>query len=1237
MRLPVVQICLSRRFSTNGSPVGGMKRGMVRHELRSPELGELLQHAEWLRGLAARLVRGDDADDVVQDTWAAAVRSPPSEREGGARPWLAQVARNVARRRWRSDSARRVREEVVGTAADPVASPEELVARAQLHRRLADHVLALDEPFRSTILLRYFEARTAAEIARTSGVPEGTVRWRIKVAVDRLCARLDEEHGGDRRRWCAVLAPSLSAGKIGAPPPGAVAASSPAPGPTMAAGHTVAAGGAAAAPAIVGDGSRARGRGLLVSAAVVATVAAVLLLAWRDDGGTSSARARSLRRPVPIARVVIPGGDHVAAAGIEGVVTTPGRQAVAGAVVALACVRVGDDSPTAPATATAVTDGFGRYAFEAVQRGPCQLTATARGFQAAASPLVPVVVGKRQTVDLSLTAGGLVLSGRVLDEGGGAIPGAVVTAGFGYPWYFTSLVSGRPQRRLVAIADEQGRFELTLEPREYTLRADAGGYTPLDTSVALTRNLSRDLALAPAARVEGRVIGSENRQPVSDADVTASLVGQVGGTASRARTDADGRFKIDDVPGGTLSLRVRKADGNLHGSALVAVAPTQVAQGVEIEAARGLTISGTVVDQASHPASGVRVETFEHSGGSAARDVTDASGRFTVGVPGAGHYLVAAMTAGMGEGRARLSVEVGTTGARDVRLVMAEPAAGGVVSGQVLAADGRPAAGALVRAESLSQGGGMPFAVIEADAQGSFNLEQLPTMPFRLVAWHPRHGFAEMDASPSVSSQAAPMLVRLAAGASIGGRVSYDDGAPAANVSVAVTRQEGSVLYDSASTDETGHFLIRSLAPGRYTVRASRKVGPGNIWTAHQEPWLKLVDVPAGDQSVSVDLMVRRGGKVIAGTAVLADGRPAAGARIVGHGAANGKGWRPFGRHVQHAISADDDGRWRLDDVEDDTYQVFASFPGVPDADVTNVVAGRHDVRLVFLAPASIGGAVATADGRPVTDYNLSVIPGKPVSETPAAQAQRMDAQQRMRPMRVRDSHGNFRVEALAPGAYDLKVTSHNGSASASLVLATGEDRTAVRLTVGLPTNIQGKVVEWETNAPLAALTVFASGAGNTLASATTQEDGSFDLRGLAGGGRVTVATQSSSREDRVPESVTVELPPKGGSIDAGTLRLMKGDWRARARDSGEIGVHFERLPRVNSARIEAVKPDSAAARAGLQPGDVIAAVNGRDLSGLGPGAVQHLMQHPPGTKVDLVVVTANGMRRSATIEPRAR
>ena len=171
-------------------------------------IDELLAHADWLRRLAAHVVRdAGGADDVVQETWLAALRAPP-RRDRPAEPWLGEVLRNFARRALRTERARSRREDQAQAFAPTAApSPEWLLERAQTQRLLVELVAALDEPYRATVLLRYYEGLSAAEIARAQGIPAGTVRWRLKEGLDRLRAALDARHAGDRRAWILLMTP----------------------------------------------------------------------------------------------------------------------------------------------------------------------------------------------------------------------------------------------------------------------------------------------------------------------------------------------------------------------------------------------------------------------------------------------------------------------------------------------------------------------------------------------------------------------------------------------------------------------------------------------------------------------------------------------------------------------------------------------------------------------------------------------------------------------------------------------------------------------------------------------------------------------------------------------------------------------------------------------------------------------------------------------------------------------
>lgn len=185
-----------------------------------PRLEALLEHAEWARGLAGRLVAdAARADDVVQSALAAAAKSPPRDATN-LRGWLGQVVRNAARTVGREEGRRDHRERAAARP-EAIEGADELVARAEMSRDLAQHVLALDEIYRDVVLLRWYEGLAPREIAKRLGVPVATVNTRLARAHGELRTRLDRAYG-DRASWCAAFAPMAVLPK-GAVPVGALA------------------------------------------------------------------------------------------------------------------------------------------------------------------------------------------------------------------------------------------------------------------------------------------------------------------------------------------------------------------------------------------------------------------------------------------------------------------------------------------------------------------------------------------------------------------------------------------------------------------------------------------------------------------------------------------------------------------------------------------------------------------------------------------------------------------------------------------------------------------------------------------------------------------------------------------------------------------------------------------------------------------------------------------------------
>ncbi|MFT7486001.1 MAG: RNA polymerase sigma-70 factor (ECF subfamily) [Candidatus Paceibacteria bacterium] len=167
----------------------------------SEQAQRLFADTQWLQRVARQMVNNPTAaDDLVQDTWLAALRYR-GKAILNRRAWLRSLLSNLLVSQRRGETARLAREaEVARTEALP--SSADLCERAEMQRVMGEALLALEEPNRTTALLRFLEGMEPLEIAQRQGVPVNTVRWRLRRSVDFLRERLDSEVG---QHWGLAL------------------------------------------------------------------------------------------------------------------------------------------------------------------------------------------------------------------------------------------------------------------------------------------------------------------------------------------------------------------------------------------------------------------------------------------------------------------------------------------------------------------------------------------------------------------------------------------------------------------------------------------------------------------------------------------------------------------------------------------------------------------------------------------------------------------------------------------------------------------------------------------------------------------------------------------------------------------------------------------------------------------------------------------------------------------------
>lgn len=810
------------------------------------DVDALLAQGEWVRRLARGLVRGADAGDVEQETWLAAVERPPAG-VASERGWLARVAANAARRLARGERRRAGREALLEPRAD-VPSAEEVARQCELARELAGLVLELDEPYRSTLLLRFWRGLAPAEIARAQGVPSATVRSRLKRGLEGLRERLDATRGG-RSAWSAALVALVGRGD--AEGEGAALAGGLAVGVLLKVGLGAVALAAAVAVAVVA-GSRGEPERVEPARSGGEVALARPVGAPESPAPPSSARARAVGAEVAAGASSRP---EPAPETLTGRVLAPDGTPLAGARV-----EVFEGLRTSPVKVTrgeGACGPDGDFALPARwigEEGLC-LEISAEGYRTLVIQLIAAEDGRTYTLPWVTS-----VTGTVRDaETGEGLEGVQVVDG---P---TTVVSG--------IAGDY-RFDGVLVGHPYTLFFYKEGHVP-HTEVLVLREPAAarlDVALQRGVPVVVALVDRATGEPVPGAEVR-----ELAQQERPALADTSGRVTVRAAEGEPLTVtctaegyaattwRWPEARLPFEGEARIPLAPVVNVRGELLDAA-GARIAG-VWAFAEHTLSGdlapeVGAEELRALGlpGSVSfgriqpSAPSDERGSFEIPVlVDEAPYRVFAGGKGWLEG----ARDVLVASAEDRPWVELRLQRGGQVRGRVMLA-GEPLRGARVTWESTT-GSGTTWTGGRGDA--GYSLDAVPPGPLLLsVEWGGAKRLAEalVDVLPGQVLEHDFFVVQERG--PIRGRVTDLGGAPLAGLRVSAIETGVSLrrTFD-ADTDAEGRYELRAASGATYSVsvgeppirreRGGVRVGDENVDFALEElgvARLRLRDAATG-------------------------------------------------------------------------------------------------------------------------------------------------------------------------------------------------------------------------------------------------------------------------------------------------------------------------------------------------------------------------------------------------------
>lgn len=583
------------------------------------DLERLFEDDTRLRRLARAIVHDAAlADDVVQSAYASALEH--SDRIRSPLHWMFGTIRRLAAQRFRAEARRLRREHAAATSAFE-RSPAELIEREQIRRSVFDALMALEEPLRTTLRLRFLEGLPPREVAKAESIAIEVVHARVARGLSTLRSRL------------AALDPNCGNRPILALIPFATGA------PFQAMSATVT--------------SQFLGGMLVSTPAKVASVLAILaltsVLVFRDRSEDATPESAAPNATAPAPSVAGGSADPVRTT-IDPNEASQQRQVVASSTIdpapeepqTLLIVKATFDPDHAPAAnlgvvltihdtaAThermlrATTDLVGEASFHGVPAGLVSIASDRGG-----SYGVAIKPGVKNEFDLRVPAGAKYV-GRVVDSKARPIVGAGI--------FLTEWMSG--EGSIVTRTDSTGSYEIPNITSQHYLGARMEGYAPSVLRRVIGSAGARheiDFVLpGPGGALVG-IVQDALGQVVADAKVVfdpeneaarGSRIGRddLAAVPHATYSDREGRFRFEGLPCGSFEVTAQ-APGSSVARNRVVIAKESTADAILVLRTSG-RIVGSLRDDEGKPVAGAVVRRIDDDGANDRSDPSSAEGEF---------------------------------------------------------------------------------------------------------------------------------------------------------------------------------------------------------------------------------------------------------------------------------------------------------------------------------------------------------------------------------------------------------------------------------------------------------------------------------------------------------------------------------------------------------------------------------------------------------------------------------
>jgi large repetitive protein len=665
-----------------------------------------------------------------------------------------------------------------------------------------------------------------------------------------------------------------------------------------------------------------------------------------------------------------------------------------------------------------------------------------------------------------------------------------------------------------ALTDAKGNFSVSVAPGSYMVSANHPGYElrqPLEVSIASGQQQSRELAVAPLARVSGMVV-DEDRKPVAAATLTPEEASSDGFMMSPMRfmrdsvivSGPDGRFSTRVSGDADMRMKATRRGLPQAKSETFRIAAGDRKSGVVITIPSGIAVSGRVTDREGKPLSGVAVTATEAASGPRGMVI-----RNVVMLGGLGQEEDAVRTGS--DGSFTLRVKEGTYdfsfkregySVKTLRGQAVSPASNTPLEATLEPAveiTGRVVRGGTgvdgVMINTFSEGGSSASAVTGPD--GSFTLSGLSPGEVRASMRKESDFIQEMR---TFTAPARDITIELPPGTRVSGRVvdkSTRKPLTSFQAGVSNSRGGGGMMMVAppslkAFTTDDGTFVLDNVPSGAVNLVAS---APG-----YAQARMNLT-VEEGKPVTDLELELDPGTKLV-GKVTGPDGSALSGVTV--RIAQTGSGSIVLGGMGKQGVT-DSNGEYTIDALEPSDENVEFAHPKYVGTRKTITPKGREvrlDVQLT--SGQRLSGTVVTEAGAPVADAEVEAMAGAGTYRTTRS-----------------DANGTFTFDSLPSARYRFSA-SKRGFSETTLEDVDISANPPLRLVLKSGATLYGQV-RGLTAEELQHTTIEAR--GESFANAAVDSSGNFRMEGAPTGTvRVSavVSRNFSNRKSSQPQTVTV-------------------------------------------------------------------------------------------------------------------